>query len=130
LISALLVKKDDTFLIELDETKINDDEYMCNLLGINKTMISSVVRTINDCYFRIYCQDFINRDVEWFSSFQVVNGKYKMDIPEEAIFIAINKYEDDEEYLDLEKIYNFVFQDRIGYLKYLDGSKSCAILID
>ena len=130
MISALLVKKDDTFLIELDETKINDDEYMCNLLGINKTMISSVVRTINDCYFRIYCQDFINRDVEWFSSFQVVNGKYKMDIPEEAIFIAINKYEDEEEYLEKKKIYNFVFQDRIGYLKYLDGSQSCAILID
>ncbi|MBQ6783555.1 MAG: hypothetical protein IJP63_06090 [Acholeplasmatales bacterium] len=135
MISALLVKKDDTFLIELDETKINDDEYMCNLLGINKTMISSVVRTINDCYFRIYCQDFINRDVEWFSSFQVVNGKYKMDIPEEAIFIPVNQFVDadgelDEEILNIEKLYQFVLEERIGYIQMEDGVKAYAVALD
>ena len=133
MISALLVKKDDTFLIELDETKINDDEYVCNILGVDNTITSSSLRYINSCAFRIYHQDYIE-NIEWYSGIHIKNG-IKGDIPEEAIFIPVNQFVDDygeldEEILNLKNIYQFVLEGKIGYIEMEDGAKACAVALD
>lgn len=134
MLNALVVKKDSIELIEVNIDNIHNDEYVCNLLGINKTITSSVIRTINDCYFRIYCQDLVSSP-KWFSGVHKKENKIYGDIPEEAIFIPIDRFinddgELDEEPLNLEILYDIVIKDRIGTLKLVDGSDANSILID
>lgn len=133
MLNALLVKKDGCELIEIDGNKIHNDEYVCNILGIKNTITSSSLRYINSCAFRIYHQDYIE-NIEWYSGIHINNG-IKGDIPEEAIFIPVNQFVDadgeiDEEILNLENIYQFVLEGKIGYIEMDDGVKACAVALD
>lgn len=134
MLNALVVKKDSIELLEVDIDNIHNDEYVCNLLGINKTITSSVIRTINDCYFRIYCQDLVSSP-KWFSGVHKKENKIYGDIPEEAIFIPIDRFinddgELDEEPLNAEILFDFVLADRVGKVKLDSGEETSAILLD
>ena len=134
MLNALLVKKDGFELIEIDENKIHNDEYVCNILGIDNTITSSSLRYINSCAFRIYHQDYI-KDIKWYSGIHINGDDIKGDIPEEAIFIPVNQFVDaegelDEEILNIEKLYQFVLEERIGYIQMVDENTACAVVLD
>lgn len=134
MLNALLVKKDGFELIEIDGKKIHNDEYVCNILGIDNTITSSSLRYINACAFRIYHQDYIE-NIEWYSGIHINGDDIKGDIPEEAIFIPVNQFVDDdgeldEEILNIEKLYQFVLEERIGYIQMEDGVKAYAVALD
>lgn len=133
MLNALLVKKDGFELIEIDGEKIHNDEYVCNILGIDNTITSSSLRYINSCAFRIYHQDYI-KNIEWYSGIHINGDNIKGDIPEEAIFIPVNQFVDDgeldEEILNIEKLYQFVLEERIGYIQMKDEDTACAVALD
>ena len=127
---ALLVKRHDVNIVDVDLDKRYDNDYMSNLMGIKKTLISSSVRTINSCYFRIYHQDYIARDIEWFSGIHINEKEVKGDIPEEALFVAVDIDGENEEPLNAEILFDFVLADRVGKVKLDSGEETSAVLLD
>lgn len=127
---ALLVKKNEVAIVDVDLDKRYDDDYMSNLLGIKKTLISSSVRSINSCFFRIYHQDYIARDIEWFSGIHKIENKISGDIPEEALFMAVDIDGENEEPLNAEILFDFVLADRVGKVKLDSGEETSAVLLD
>lgn len=112
MVKVIRVLKDEIELIDAKEEELGDDRYTSNLLGVEKTIISSSIRYIKDCAFRIYYKDWCPRP-SWFSGIHQVDGCLEGDIPEEAIFVAINIVGEDEEILNANIIYHLI-SDRIG----------------